>query len=116
MTENERAFTRTTCLSARHWHHDRLTALAGVPLDRAGVALLHRLADGEPAAQLGVEASTARSCSTRSRRRPSASPRPGPAASATGHRRLGPAVRTMPRAFQGPVFSGVQFYLAPREG
>lgn len=59
----ERALTRITYLSTRARRHDRLMALAGVPLDRAAVALLRQVADSEPmrpgglAARLGVEAS-----------------------------------------------------------
>ncbi|MDQ1013775.1 MarR family winged helix-turn-helix transcriptional regulator [Streptomyces afghaniensis] len=61
--EIERALTRITYLSTRARQHDRLMALAGVPLDRAAVALLRQIADSEPlrpgelAARLGVEAS-----------------------------------------------------------
>src|SRR3954468_23292122 len=63
VTEIERALTRITYLSTRARQHDRLMALAGVPLDRAAVALLRQVADSEPlrpgelAARLGVEAS-----------------------------------------------------------
>lgn len=61
--EIERALTRITYLSMRHRQHDRLTAQAGVPLDRAALMLLRQVADsesprpGELAARLGVEAS-----------------------------------------------------------
>ncbi|MEV5433627.1 MarR family transcriptional regulator [Streptomyces sp. NPDC052701] len=61
--EIERALTRITYLSTRTRQHERLMALAGVPLDRAAVALLRQIADCEPqrpgelAARLGVEAS-----------------------------------------------------------
>ncbi|MEU6374880.1 MarR family transcriptional regulator [Streptomyces sp. NPDC046909] len=61
--EIERALTRVTYLSTRARQHDRLMALAGVPLDRAAVALLRQIADSEPlrpgelANRLGVEAS-----------------------------------------------------------
>ncbi|MFF8316164.1 MarR family winged helix-turn-helix transcriptional regulator [Streptomyces bobili] len=61
--EIERALTRVTYLSTRARQHDRLMALAGVPLDRAAVALLRQVADSEPlrpgelAQRLGVEAS-----------------------------------------------------------
>jgi DNA-binding MarR family transcriptional regulator len=61
--EIERALTRITYLSTRARQHDRLMALAGVPLDRAAVALLRQVADSEPlrpgelATRLGVEAS-----------------------------------------------------------
>ncbi|SDP28430.1 transcriptional regulator, MarR family [Streptomyces sp. cf386] len=59
----ERALTRITYLSTRARQHERLMALAGVPLDRAAVALLRQVADsdslrpGELANRLGVEAS-----------------------------------------------------------
>ncbi|GGJ26560.1 MarR family winged helix-turn-helix transcriptional regulator [Streptomyces brasiliensis] len=59
----ERALARITYLSTRARQHDRLMALAGVPLDRAAVALLRQMADSEPlrpgelAHRLGVEAS-----------------------------------------------------------
>ncbi|MFD8814783.1 MarR family winged helix-turn-helix transcriptional regulator [Streptomyces sp. NPDC059627] len=61
--EIERALTRITYLSTRARQHERLMALAGVPLDRAAVALLRQVADSEPlrpgelAQRLGVEAS-----------------------------------------------------------
>ena len=61
--EIERALTRITYLSTRARQHDRLMAVAGVPLDRAAVALLRQVADSEPlrpgelAQRLGVEAS-----------------------------------------------------------
>lgn len=61
--EIERALTRITYLSTRARQHERLMALAGVPLDRAAVALLRQVADSEPlrpgelANRLGVEAS-----------------------------------------------------------
>ncbi|MBC2907937.1 MarR family winged helix-turn-helix transcriptional regulator [Streptomyces cupreus] len=61
--EIERALTRITYLSTRARQHERLMALAGVPLDRAAVALLRQVADTEPlrpgelATRLGVEAS-----------------------------------------------------------
>ncbi|MBC9730736.1 MarR family winged helix-turn-helix transcriptional regulator [Streptomyces sp. TRM68367] len=63
VAEIERALTRITYLSTRARQHDRLMAMAGVPLDRAAVALLRQVADsealrpGELAARLGVEAS-----------------------------------------------------------
>ncbi|QHA02819.1 MarR family transcriptional regulator [Streptomyces broussonetiae] len=59
----ERALTRITYLSTRARQHERLMGLAGVPLDRAAVALLRQIADCEPlrpgelAQRLGVEAS-----------------------------------------------------------
>ncbi|MBE8471811.1 MarR family winged helix-turn-helix transcriptional regulator [Streptomyces justiciae] len=61
--EIERALNRITYLSTRARQHERLMALAGVPLDRAAVALLRQVADSEPlrpgelANRLGVEAS-----------------------------------------------------------
>ncbi len=61
--EIERALTRITYLSTRARQHERLMALARVPLDRAAVALLRQVADseslrpGELANRLGVEAS-----------------------------------------------------------
>jgi DNA-binding MarR family transcriptional regulator len=61
--EIERALNRITYLSTRARQHDRLMALADVPLDRAAVALLRQIADSEPlrpgelANRLGVEAS-----------------------------------------------------------
>ncbi|MFE4968524.1 MarR family winged helix-turn-helix transcriptional regulator [Streptomyces sp. NPDC056660] len=63
VVEIERALTRITYLSTRARQHERLMALAGVPLDRAAVALLRQVADSEPqrpgelAQRLGVEAS-----------------------------------------------------------
>ncbi|MEZ3182915.1 MarR family transcriptional regulator [Streptomyces pimonensis] len=63
VAEIERAFHRLAYLSTRARRHERLMALAGVPLDRAAVALLRQMADTEPmrpgelAARLGVEAS-----------------------------------------------------------
>ncbi|MEW2301234.1 MarR family transcriptional regulator [Streptomyces sp. NPDC006655] len=63
VVEIERALTRITYLSTRARRHERLMALAGVPLDRAAVALLRQVADSEPlrpgelAQRLGVEAS-----------------------------------------------------------
>ncbi|WP_329331962.1 MarR family transcriptional regulator [Streptomyces sp. NBC_00663] len=63
VTEIERALNRITYLSTRARQHERLMALAGVPLDRAAVALLRQVADSEPlrpgelANRLGVEAS-----------------------------------------------------------
>ncbi|MFG2512144.1 MarR family winged helix-turn-helix transcriptional regulator [Streptomyces sp. NPDC048584] len=63
VAEIERALHRITYLSRSARQHERLMALAGVPLDRAAVALLRQMADTEPmrpgelAARLGVEAS-----------------------------------------------------------
>ncbi|WP_328773192.1 MarR family winged helix-turn-helix transcriptional regulator [Streptomyces sp. NBC_00286] len=61
--EIERALTRIAYLMGRTRQHDRLMALAGVPLDRAAVALLRQIGDSEPmrpgelANRLAVEAS-----------------------------------------------------------
>jgi len=61
--EIERALTRIAYLTSRVRQHDRLMALAGVPLDRAAVALLRQIGDSEPlrpgelAVRLAVEAS-----------------------------------------------------------
>lgn len=63
VAEIERALTRITYLSTRARQHEKLMGLAGVPLDRAAVALLRQIADSEPlrpgelAHRLGVEAS-----------------------------------------------------------
>ncbi|MFE9611540.1 MarR family winged helix-turn-helix transcriptional regulator [Streptomyces sp. NPDC006012] len=63
VVEIERALSRITYLSTRTRQHDRMMAMAGVPLDRAAVALLRQIADSEPlrpgelAQRLGVEAS-----------------------------------------------------------
>jgi DNA-binding MarR family transcriptional regulator len=63
VVELERALARITYLRTRARQHDRLMALAGVPLDRAAVALLRQISEGEPrrpgelAHRLGVEAS-----------------------------------------------------------
>ncbi|MGW5637037.1 MarR family winged helix-turn-helix transcriptional regulator [Streptomyces sp. NPDC003832] len=63
VAEIERALTRITYLSTRARQHERLMAAAGVPLDRAAVALLRQVAESEPlrpgelAHRLGVEAS-----------------------------------------------------------
>ncbi|MFF4351435.1 MarR family winged helix-turn-helix transcriptional regulator [Streptomyces sp. NPDC001530] len=61
--EIEGALNRIAYLTGRVRQHDRLMALAGVSLDRAGVALLRQIADSEPmrlgelANLLAVEAS-----------------------------------------------------------
>jgi DNA-binding MarR family transcriptional regulator len=63
VAEIERALSRIVYLTGRIRQHDRLMARAGVPLDRAAVALLRHVADAEPlrpselAARLAVEAS-----------------------------------------------------------
>jgi DNA-binding MarR family transcriptional regulator len=60
VTEIEQALTRISYLTSRIRNHERLMALAGVPLDRAAVALLRQIADsgpvrpGELAVRLGV--------------------------------------------------------------
>ncbi|MFD5317204.1 MarR family winged helix-turn-helix transcriptional regulator [Streptomyces sp. NPDC127098] len=60
--EIERELHRIAYLSSRARQHDRMMALAGVPLDRAAVSLLRALADveqlrvGELASRLNVEA------------------------------------------------------------
>ncbi|WP_406440715.1 MarR family transcriptional regulator [Streptomyces sp. NBC_01613] len=59
----ERALTRVTYLAGRARQHERLMALAGLPLDRAAVAILRHIAESEPlrpgvlAVRLSVEAS-----------------------------------------------------------
>ena len=63
VVEIERALTHVAYLSVRARRPDRLVALAGVPLDRAAVAMLRRIAEhdplrpGELARLLGVRAS-----------------------------------------------------------
>jgi DNA-binding MarR family transcriptional regulator len=63
VTEIEQDLTRISYLTGRVRNHERLMALAGVPLDRAAVALLRQVGDSEPlrpselAARLGVEGS-----------------------------------------------------------
>ncbi|OAH13641.1 MarR family winged helix-turn-helix transcriptional regulator [Streptomyces jeddahensis] len=63
VAEIERALSRIVYLTSRVRQHDRLMARAGVPLDRAAVALLRQIYDAEPlrpselAARLAVEAS-----------------------------------------------------------
>ncbi|QJS99509.1 MarR family transcriptional regulator [Streptomyces asoensis] len=46
--ELERALTRVAYLGARARQHDRLITVAGVPLDRAAVAMLRQIADHDP--------------------------------------------------------------------
>ncbi|MFI7504994.1 MarR family winged helix-turn-helix transcriptional regulator [Streptomyces sp. NPDC049687] len=46
--EIERALTRVAYLSAGARRHDWLASLAGVPLDRAAVAMLRRIAEHDP--------------------------------------------------------------------
>ncbi|MER5668160.1 MarR family winged helix-turn-helix transcriptional regulator [Streptomyces mirabilis] len=63
VAEIERALTRISYLTSRVRQHERLMALAGLPLDRAAVALLRQVADSgslrpsELANLLSVEAS-----------------------------------------------------------
>lgn len=63
LAEIERALTRISYLTSRVRQHERLMALAGLPLDRAAVALLRQIADtgslrpSELANLLSVEAS-----------------------------------------------------------
>ncbi|MDX2547391.1 MarR family winged helix-turn-helix transcriptional regulator [Streptomyces sp. WI04-05B] len=63
VAEIERALTRISYLLSRARQHERLMAVAGVPLDRAATALLRQIADSEPmrpgelANRLAVEAS-----------------------------------------------------------
>jgi DNA-binding MarR family transcriptional regulator len=59
----ERALTRITYLAGRARQHERLMAVADLPLDRAAVAILRHLAEADPlrpgvlAVRLSVEAS-----------------------------------------------------------
>ncbi|MER5433315.1 MarR family transcriptional regulator [Streptomyces sp. NPDC002588] len=46
--EIEQALTRVAYLSVRARQHDRLVAMAGVPLDRASVSMLRRIAEHDP--------------------------------------------------------------------
>ena len=48
VVEIERALTHVAYLSVRARRHDRPAALAGVPLDRAAVAMLRRIAEHDP--------------------------------------------------------------------
>jgi DNA-binding MarR family transcriptional regulator len=63
VVEIERALTRISYLFGRSRQHERLTARAGVALDRAATTLLRQIDSSEPlrlgelAARLGVEAS-----------------------------------------------------------
>ncbi len=45
VAEIERALTRISYLTSRVRQHERLMAMAGLPLDRAAVALLRQVAD-----------------------------------------------------------------------
>jgi DNA-binding MarR family transcriptional regulator len=59
----ERALSRVTYLAGRARQHERLMSVAGLPLDRAAVAILRHIAESEPmrpgvlAVRLSVEAS-----------------------------------------------------------
>jgi len=63
VSDIEQALTRVTYLAGRARQHERLMALAGLPLDRAAVAILRHIAESEPlrpgvlAVRLSVEAS-----------------------------------------------------------
>lgn len=63
LAEIERVLSRVTYLAGRSRRHERLMAMAGVPLDRAAVAILRHIAESEPlrpgvlAVRLSVEAS-----------------------------------------------------------
>ncbi|MFF3334634.1 MarR family winged helix-turn-helix transcriptional regulator [Streptomyces sp. NPDC002888] len=63
VAEIERVLTRVTYLAGRARQHERLMALAGLPLDRAAVTVLRHVAESEPlrpgvlAVRLSVEAS-----------------------------------------------------------
>ncbi|MFG2553875.1 MarR family winged helix-turn-helix transcriptional regulator [Streptomyces sp. NPDC048581] len=63
IVEIEKCLTRITYLASRARQHEYLMAAAGLPLDRAAVAILRRLAESEPmrpgvlAGLMAVEAS-----------------------------------------------------------
>ncbi|MFJ2890108.1 MULTISPECIES: MarR family winged helix-turn-helix transcriptional regulator [unclassified Streptomyces] len=63
VAEIERVLTRVSYLAGRARQHERLMALAGLPLDRAAVAILRYIAESEPlrpgvlAVRMSVEAS-----------------------------------------------------------
>jgi DNA-binding MarR family transcriptional regulator len=63
VVEIERVLTRIAYLAGRVRQHERLMALAGLPLDRAAVAILRCIAESEPlrpgvlAVRMSVEAS-----------------------------------------------------------
>jgi DNA-binding MarR family transcriptional regulator len=63
LADIERVLSRVTYLAGRSRRHERLMAVAGVPLDRAAVAILRHIAESEPlrpgvlAVRLSVEAS-----------------------------------------------------------
>jgi len=63
VSDIEQALTRVTYLAGRARQHERLMAMAELPLDRAAVAILRHIAESEPlrpgvlAVRLSVEAS-----------------------------------------------------------
>lgn len=63
VAEIERVLTRVSYLAGRARQHERLMTLAGLPLDRAAVAILRCIAESEPlrpgvlAVRMSVEAS-----------------------------------------------------------
>ncbi|KPI05834.1 transcriptional regulator, MarR family [Actinobacteria bacterium OK074] len=63
VVEIERALDRITYLTSRARSHERMMAIAGLPIDRAAVAILRHIAESEPmrpgvlAVRLSVEAS-----------------------------------------------------------
>ncbi|MFE1835198.1 MarR family winged helix-turn-helix transcriptional regulator [Streptomyces sviceus] len=63
VVEIERVLSRMTYLAGRARQHERLMAVAGLDLDRAAVAILRHIAEGDPvrpgvlAVRLSVEAS-----------------------------------------------------------
>jgi DNA-binding MarR family transcriptional regulator len=63
VSDIEQALTRVAYLAGRARQHERLMALAGLPLDRAATAILRNIAESEPlrpgvlAVRLSVEAS-----------------------------------------------------------
>jgi DNA-binding MarR family transcriptional regulator len=63
LAEIERVLSRVAYQAGRSRRHERLMAMAGVPLDRAAVAILRHIAESEPlrpgvlAVRLSVEAS-----------------------------------------------------------
>jgi DNA-binding MarR family transcriptional regulator len=63
LAEIERVLSRVAYLAGRSRRHERLMAMAGVPLDRAAMAILRHIAESEPlrpgvlAVRLSVEAS-----------------------------------------------------------
>lgn len=49
--EMERVLTQVAYLSVRARQHERLVVMAGVPLDRAAVAMLRQIAEHDPCAR-----------------------------------------------------------------